>query len=166
MYLTPSLFKCHHHFLGQFFVLTVQKIGYCSDCKFVCFHCIPVGKTNYFCCAALKHNRQFFKGGAAFPRADTPAGHADGVPLFQIPLLFVGKLLKCCRDRLCLYSVPEDFGVVPAIVARHILAGFLTVLIMLRAVEGNNAAVALGNGQQLIRRYAFVLVSCAPRGRC
>ena len=28
MYLTPSLFKCHHRFLGQFFVLTVQKIGY------------------------------------------------------------------------------------------------------------------------------------------
>ena len=57
MYLTPSLFKCHHHFLGQFFVLTLQKIGYCSDCKFVCFHCIPVGKTNYFCCAVLKIQR-------------------------------------------------------------------------------------------------------------
>lgn len=74
-------------------------------------------------------------------------------------MLFVGKLLKRRRDRLCLYSVPEDFGVVPAIVARHILAGFFAVLVLLRAVEGNNAAVALGNGQQLVRRYAFVLVS-------
>ena len=67
-------------------------------------------------------------------------------------MLFVGKLLKCCRDRLCLYSVPEDFGVVPAIVARHIRAGFFAVLVLLRAVEGNNAAVALGNGQQIVLR--------------
>ena len=68
-------------------------------------------------------------------------------------------MLKCCRDRLCLYSVPEDFGIVPAIVACHILAGFFAVLVLLRAVEGNDTAVALGNGQQLIRRYAFVHVS-------
>ena len=37
MYLTHSLFKCHHHFLGQFFVLTVQKIGDCPDCKLFVF---------------------------------------------------------------------------------------------------------------------------------
>ena len=88
-----------------------------------------------------------------------PNSMAQVMQMAQIPLLFVGKLLKRRRDRLCLYSVPEDFGVVPAIVARHILAGFLTVLILFRAVEGNNAAVALGNGQQLVRGYAFVLVS-------
>lgn len=52
------------------------------------------------------------------------------------------------------------------IVACHILAGFFAVLVLLRAVEGNDTAVAPGNGQQLIHRSAFVLVSCAPRGRC
>ena len=48
---------------------------------------------------------------------------------------------------------------VPAIVVRHILAGFFAVLVLFRAVEGNNAAVALGNGQQFVRRSVFVLVS-------
>ena len=66
--------------------------------------------------------------------ADATAGHADGVPLFQIPLLFVGKLLKRRRDRLCLNPVPENIGIVPAIVARHILTGFFAVLVLLRAV--------------------------------
>ena len=56
-------------------------------------------------------------------------------------------------------TIPEDFGIVPAIVACHILAGFFAVLVLLRAVEGNDTAVALGNGQQFIRRYAFILVS-------
>ena len=74
-------------------------------------------------------------------------------------MLFIGQLLKRRRDCFCLNPVPEDVGIVPAIVVRHILAGFFAVLVLFRAVEGNNAAVALGNGQQLIRRYAFVLLS-------
>ena len=121
--------------------------------------CSPVESFCAAGCRTLEIYRQVLKGGLRGQRADAPAGHADGIPLFQIPLLFVGKLLNRCRDRLCLYSVPEDFGVVPAIVACHILAGFFAVLVLFRAVEGNNAAVALGNGQQLVRRYAFVLVS-------
>ena len=43
-------------------------------------------------------------------------------------------MLEHRRDCLCLNPVPEDVGIVPAIVARHILAGFLTVLILLCAV--------------------------------
>ena len=45
------------------------------------------------------------------------------------------------------------------VIPADILAGFFAVLVLFRAVEGNNAAVALGNGQQFIRRYAFILVS-------
>ena len=82
MYLTPSLFKCHHYFLEQFFVLTVQKIGYCSAgfghlfqpdsmerplgnqklCQLV--YCSAVGSFRTAGSAALKHNRRFLKGGA------------------------------------------------------------------------------------------------------
>ena len=54
MYLTPSLFKCHHHFLGQFFVLTVQKIGYGLVRKAVGFYRIPIGKANDLCRTILK----------------------------------------------------------------------------------------------------------------
>ena len=56
MYLTPSLFKGHHYFLGQFFVLTVQKIGYGLVRKAVGFYRIQIGKPDYFCCAVLKIN--------------------------------------------------------------------------------------------------------------
>ena len=38
------------------------------------------------------------------------------------------------RDRLCLNPVPENIGIVPAIVARHILIGFFAVLVLFRAV--------------------------------
>ena len=64
----------------------------------------------------LEIHRQVLKGRLRGQRADASTGHADGVPLFQIPLLFVGKLLKCRRNRLCLNPVPEDFGIVPATV--------------------------------------------------
>ena len=95
-------------------------------------------------CRSFKIHSQVLKGRLRGQRAGTPAGHADGVPLFQIPLLFVGKLLKCYRDRLCLYSVPENVGIVPAIVARHILAGFFAVLILFRAVEGEQCCGCAG----------------------
>ena len=96
-----------------------------------------------------------FEGGLCRQGVDASTGH-DGIPLLQIPLLFLGKLLKCCRDRLCLYSVPENFGVVPAIVTRHIRSVFLIVIILFRAVEENRAAPARGNGQQFIRRSVYV----------
>ena len=43
----------------------------------------PVGSFRTAGRAALEHDSQFFKGGAVFPRTNTPAGHADGKPLFQ-----------------------------------------------------------------------------------
>mgnify|MGYP001643202372 CR=1 FL=1 len=91
MYLTPSLFKCHHHFLGQFFVLTVQKIGYCSDCKFVCFHCIPVGKTNYFCCAVLKIQRNLAPFAVAVCLVFVDCG---GDFLFVLGFGFLGSIIN------------------------------------------------------------------------
>lgn len=80
--------------------------------------CSPVESLRTTGGCTLEIHSQVLKGGLCGQGADAPAGHADGVPFLQIPLLFVGKLLKRRRDRLCLYSVPEDFGVVPAIVAR------------------------------------------------
>ena len=40
-------------------------------------------------CRTLEIHRQVLKGGLRGQRADAPAGHTDGVPLFQIPLLFM-----------------------------------------------------------------------------
>ena len=31
-------------------VIKGQKIGYCSVCKFVCFHCISISKPDDLCC--------------------------------------------------------------------------------------------------------------------
>ena len=45
MYFTPLLFKCHHRFLWQLFILAVQKMDYHFICKAVCFHGIPIGKS-------------------------------------------------------------------------------------------------------------------------
>ena len=53
-------------------------------------------------CRTLEIYLQVLKGGLRGQRADTPAGHADGVPLFRIPLLFVGW---SADNALALYQV-------------------------------------------------------------
>ena len=53
-------------------------------------------------CRTLEIYRQVLKGGLCGQRADTTAGHTDGVPLFQIPLLFVGW---SADNALALYQV-------------------------------------------------------------
>ena len=117
-----------------------------------------VGALRAACPTALEHDRQFLKGFLLRHGADPPAGHADGVPSLQQPLLPQlhfpkGSLYGPCPD-----AVPEDVRIVPAIVAGHVLSGFLAVLVLLRAVKGNNAPVVTRNGQQLVSRCAVLLV--------
>ena len=80
-------------------------------------------------CAALKHNCQFFKGGAVLPRADSPTGHTDCKTLFKQGLLSVIQFLKCPLHLLSLYAVPENVGIVPSIINGNILARFLAILV-------------------------------------
>ena len=46
-------------------------------------HCAPVKLLRAAGCCSLEIHRQVLKGGLCVQRADAPAGHADGVPLFQ-----------------------------------------------------------------------------------
>ena len=47
-------FKCQHCFRWQFLVFTVQKIRYHLVRKAICFHGIPISKSDDLCCTVLE----------------------------------------------------------------------------------------------------------------
>lgn len=93
--------------------------------------------------AALKQHRQFLKGQTYAERTYPPAGHADGVSSFQKHLFPVVQFFKCFPNCFGPDAVPENLSIVPVVIPAHILAGFLSVLVLHRLVERDTAAILL-----------------------
>ena len=98
MYLTPSLFKGHHYFLGQFFALTVQKIGYGLVRKAVGFY---RGRVPPFHLWRYDADHQAYIPESSFPNITKEILYriADGRAVFE------GK----CED-VCTYRLDSAFG--------------------------------------------------------
>ena len=71
-------------------------------------------------------------------------------------MLPVIQFLKCPLHLFSLYAVPEDVGIVPAIVKGYILACFLAVLV--RYIERLLGADSTDNFQILFRKGKIAVV--------